>query len=285
MIGANQFRPYQTETYHGNGNKDHHGVNGPIQISSGTYRQVDAEGDFISAMAQVGYPQISDLQDLRSNNGVSHCLKYVSVDGKRQDVAHMYLHPRLQDGKHENLHVLVESQVTKVLFDKASKKAIGVEYRANPAIQKDAAQQGPREIKARKLVVLSCGTLGNPGILELSGVGDPNVLAKAGVPVVADVPGVGHGYQDHQVISYHYKSSVSKEETSDIAFTDPPASIGKLLMSNDKILGWNGFDASSKIRPTEAEVDALGHDFRQAWDRDYKTVPEKPLSTVLMSNG
>ncbi|KAI0024955.1 alcohol oxidase-like protein [Xylariomycetidae sp. FL0641] len=275
----------KSETYHGEGKIEHHGQHGPIQISSGPFCQKEAERDFISAVARVGYPEVRDLQDLHTSKGVSHCLKYVSADGRRQDVAHTYIHPRLQDGKHDNLHVLVESQVTKVLFDDVMKRATGVEYRANPAIQKDASQQGTREIKARKLVVLSCGALGNPGILERSGVGHPEVLERAGVPVIASVTGVGQGYQDHQVISYHYKSSIPKEDTSDAGFADFPAGLERLLQSNDKTLGWNGFDASSKIRPSEAEVNALGPEFRRAWERDFKNVPQKPLSSMIMSTG
>ncbi|KAI1635422.1 alcohol oxidase-like protein [Biscogniauxia mediterranea] len=284
---ADDLRPFmnKAEKYYGDGDKEDHGLDGPVQISSGSYRHSETERSFISAMDRVGYPEIRDLQNLHANNGVSHSLKYVSIDGKRQDAAHAYLHPRLQDGKHENLHVLVESQVIRVIFDKEKKRAIGVEYRANPAFQNHVEQHGTREVKARKLVVLSCGTLGNPGILERSGVGDPKVLENAGVPIVADVPGVGRGYQDHQVIPYHYKSSIPRDETSDVAFLDPPASVGNLIASGDKILGWNGFDASGKLRPTESEVDALGHEFRKVWDRDYKNIPSKPLAAIMMLSG
>lgn len=238
-------------------------------------------------MNQMGYAENKNLQklDSESSNGVSHCFKYVSTDGIRQDVAHTYLHPRIQGGRHGNLEVLLESQVIKVLFDPITNRAVGVEYRANPAFLKGAAPQPTRRVMARQLVVLSCGTLGNPLILERSGVGNANILSDAGVPVVADLPGVGNGYQDHQVISYHYKSSMSVEETGDIAFRDPATGIASLLMSQSPMLGWNGFDASSKIRPTETEVDSLGQDFRSAWDKDFKAHSAKPLGTVIMSTG
>ncbi|ETS85863.1 hypothetical protein PFICI_03888 [Pestalotiopsis fici W106-1] len=284
---SNDLIPYinKVETYHGDGLKEHHGHNGPIHVSSGPYRQNGAERNFISSMNQLGYSENKDLQDLDSSTGVSHCLKYASADGTRQDVAHAYLHPRIQDGRHDNLEVLLESQVTKVLFDTTTNRALGVEYRANPAFSKEAASQPPRRVNARQFVVLSCGTLGNPPILERSGVGDTKILENAGVPVVADVPGVGNGYQDHQVISYHYMSSMAMEETSDIAFRDPATAIGSLLMSQSPILGWNGFDASSKIRPTETEVASLGQDFQNAWDKDFKDLPSKPLGTVILSTG
>ncbi|KAI1446138.1 alcohol oxidase-like protein [Annulohypoxylon stygium] len=278
----NDLRPFanKAETYHGTGKKEDHGSDGPIHVSSSSFRQMELERDFISAMSQIGYPEVEDLQDLRSsNNGASHSLKYISVDGRRQDVPHTYLRPRLQDGKHENLHVLLQSQVIRVLFDKEGKRAIGVEYRPNLAFQ-EGGEQTVHQVKARKLVIVSCGTLGSPGVLERSGVGDATVLGKSGVPVVVDLPGVGHGYQDHQVVNQYYKSSIPKGETHDVS-----ANYEELLKNNDKLLGWNGFDASAKIRPTESEVDALGQDFRKTWDEDYKDVPSKPLSLLMFFTG
>ncbi|KAK6193320.1 hypothetical protein LQW54_012582 [Pestalotiopsis sp. IQ-011] len=265
---SRDLHPYinKVETFHGDGIKEQHGQDGPIQVSSGPYHQIEPEQEFISSMNQMGYSENKNLQNLdsESSNGVSRCLKY--------------------GGRHGNLEVLLESQVIKVLFDPITNRAVGVEYRANPAFFKGAAPQPTRRVKARQLVVLSCGTLGNPPILERSGVGDANILRDAGVPVVADLPGVGNGYQDHQVISYHYKSSMSVEETGDIAFRDPATGIASLLMSQSPMLGWNGFDASSKIRPTETEVDSHGQDFRNAWDADFKH-PSKPLGTVILSTG
>ena len=67
--------------------------------------------DLIRAASKIGYPEIQDLQDLDSNNGFGTWMRNVSPDGKRQDTAHTYLHPLLQDGKHPNLQVLVETKV------------------------------------------------------------------------------------------------------------------------------------------------------------------------------
>lgn len=41
-------------------------------------------------------------------------------------------------------------------------------------------------------------------------------------------------------------------------------------------------DAQGKMRPTEAEVDALGPAFRAAWDRDFKDRPDRPLMILAM---
>lgn len=54
-----------------------------------------------------------------------------------------------------------------------------------------------RCVSSRKQVVLGCGTLGTPQVLERSGVGSAQLLKKLNIPVVSDLPGVGEQYQDH----------------------------------------------------------------------------------------
>ncbi|KAI1360046.1 hypothetical protein F5Y08DRAFT_318175 [Xylaria arbuscula] len=105
------------------------------------------------------------------------------------------------------------------------------------------------------------------------------------IPVAANVPGVGRGYQNHPVVSYHYKSNLPKDETNDIAFIDPPTSIETMLAAQVNLLGWNGFDVTSSTRRTEEEVEGLGMNFKRTWDRDFKSGLSKPLCTILLSVG
>ncbi|OQV07603.1 hypothetical protein CLAIMM_12010 [Cladophialophora immunda] len=265
------------ETYHGAGKAKDHGSNGPVHVSDGGYRATSAESDFIAAAGEVGYPEIQDLQDLDSNNGFQRWLRYVSPDGKRQDAAHCYLHPRLQDGKHPNLRVLVQARVKRVIFDE-NKRAVGVEYEPNSIFQAEIhlTPHPTLTVKARKLVVLSCGSCGTPSVLERSGVGNPKILERASVPVVAELPGVGHDYQDHHLVFIPYRTGLGPRETGD-AIISGRYSFDKALANKDPILGWNTVDVSSKLRPSDAEVAALGIDFQTAWNRDFKNSPNKPL--------
>jgi choline dehydrogenase-like flavoprotein len=117
--------------------------------------------------------------------------RYVDPDGKRQDAAHRYVHPLLQDGQHPNLHILVESKVIRVLFDESSPpRAIGIEYKPNPEHQLETALSKPihKIVKATKLVIVSAGALGTPQVLERSGVGSPSILKSLDIPVIANVP-------------------------------------------------------------------------------------------------
>jgi choline dehydrogenase-like flavoprotein len=248
-----------------------HGFEGPINVSGGTYRADRSEQDFMQAASEVGYPEIDDLSALDFNNGIQRSMRYIAPDGKRQDTAYRYLHTKLQSGKYPNLHVIVDSQVKRILFE--NRKASGVEYRANPKVVPDAAF---RTIKARRMVILSCGALGTPSVLERSGVGNPKMLEKAGVEVVADVHGVGEDYQDHHLLVYPYISSLNEDETLDALIsgrTDPV----ELIEKNASILGWNGMDINIKLRPTQSEVAAQGANFQDAWNKDYENNLNRPL--------
>lgn len=148
----------------------------------------------------------------------------------------------MQDGKHPNLHLLVESKVVRVIFDNSTPpRAVGIEYVPNPAFQPQTSLSKPipKTIKARKLVVVSAGALGTPQVLERSGVGSPEILSKLDIPVVADVPGVGENYQDHHLILYPYRTSLEDGETLD-GILSGRKDFAKALQEKDPILGWNG---------------------------------------------
>jgi choline dehydrogenase len=51
--------------------------------------------------------------------------------------------------------------------------------------------------RARREVVLSAGGLQSPQLLQLSGIGDPSLLAGHDIPLVHALPGVGENLQDH----------------------------------------------------------------------------------------
>ncbi|KAH7233349.1 GMC oxidoreductase-domain-containing protein [Fusarium tricinctum] len=283
---ADEIYPFlkKLETYHGRGDPEHHGFDGPVNISDGTFRAKNPESDFINAASQVGWPEIHDLQTLNHNNGVERWLRYVSKDGKRQDTATAYIHNKIENSKYPNLHILVESKVIRVLLDD-EKRAVGVEYTPNPVFQTEiiTTQHPKLTIKARKLVVVSCGALGTPPVLERSGLGDPKILEKAGVEVKLDLPGVGHEYQDHNLILYPYKTALQPNETIDRVLRHPEKR-QELIDSKDPVLGWNSVDISSKLRPSDADVASLGPEFQKAWDRDFKNSPNRPLMLMGLVN-
>src|SRR5262249_34741137 len=76
----------------------------------------------------------------------------------------------------------------RVLFDGA--RAVGVEYARGGALGR---------VSAAREVILAAGAIGSPHVLQLSGIGDPDHLGRAGVPVRHALPGVGKNLQDHYI--------------------------------------------------------------------------------------
>ncbi|KAH9885945.1 GMC oxidoreductase [Xylariomycetidae sp. FL2044] len=267
-----RFEAYDGETT----NTTTHGYEGPIHAS------------FIEGAIEAGIPEIVDLQSMHSNNGSGPWYRYVSpLDGRRQDVGHRYLHPLLLSGKYPNLHVLVENQVLRVLVEGEGdeKRAVGVEYRPNPAFNPDSAVYEQSEITARKLVIASSGALGTPLLLERSGIGNRDVIEQAGVDLIEDLPGVGINLQDHHFVGYVYRTSLEQNETlNGIVRNDRGRDVPAMIFSDDEQLGWNGHDASSKLRPSPADVAALGPEFQAVWDSDFRDSPNKPHMVMGLFN-
>lgn len=252
---ADELLPFlkKMETYYGKGDPVHHGDRGPTNIGKGTYTCKRAEDQFVDAAAEMGYPEYKDLQNLDNNNGVERYLRYVGPNGRRQDTAHRYLHPKIQSGDYPNLHVLVEKQVVRILFDE-NKKATGVEYQTNPRYLANpeflsTGYTATRTAKAKKLVVSSAGANGTPLILERSGIGNPKILEKAGVKCIEDLPGVGHDYQDHHLSLWAYRTNLDPRECIN-GFADGRFSIEQAIAENDMLLGTNAMDGQGKFRPT-----------------------------------
>ncbi|KAJ6781884.1 hypothetical protein PWT90_09925 [Aphanocladium album] len=278
---ADEMLPYlkKLETYHGKGSMDVHGHDGPVHISRGTWDGGVSEDDFMSAAVKAGYPEVDDVASLSAINSFGRANRYVSTDGRRQDAAHAYLHPRLQDGNHPNLHVVVESQVSRVVIEDG--RATGVVFRPNPRFHPNGSSEVT--VRARRLVVVSCGALGTPAVLERSGIGSSKVLASAGLPIIAENLGVGEGYEDHQLMGSAYKTNLGSRDTlSDMVFG--LLSPEMIFKDRPEILGYNGQDATGKLRPTDEEAAALGPEFEAAWKDDFQSKPEKPIICMTLLN-
>ncbi|KAB8303198.1 hypothetical protein EYC80_004645 [Monilinia laxa] len=278
----------KVETYHpvGDGrDPKKHGYEGLVQVGDGPFRS-KSELVFMETAKKMGHKEIVDLQDGTSCGGFSKWHRYVSPDGHRQDAAHCYIHPLLQSSSYPNLHVLTESKVVRVLFDKSSPpRATGVEYVSNPENRPSVplGNQISQTVTAEKYVVVSSGALGTPQVLERSGIGRKEVLGRVGVQVISEVDGVGEGYQDHNLVLYPYKTSLDESETIDSILSGRKP-LAQALEEKDPKLRWNAIDISSKLRPSPSEIQALGPDFVADWERDFAPYPSKPLMLCVVIN-
>jgi choline dehydrogenase-like flavoprotein len=103
--------------------------------------------------------------------------------GKRSYAARGYFAANAQ---RPNLHVLCEASVTSVQLE--GDKAVGVNF---------SHQSKAYSVGVKREVVVSCGAIQTPQILELSGIGNPKVLKAAGVECKIENKAVGNNLQDH----------------------------------------------------------------------------------------
>jgi choline dehydrogenase-like flavoprotein len=104
----------------------------------------------------------------------------------------------------DRLRIVMDALATHVIFD-ANQRAIGVGYlqggklySAHPAPNRETGV--PAALYASREVILAGGAFNTPQLLMLSGIGPPEVLGRCGIPVRADLPGVGKNLQDRYEI-------------------------------------------------------------------------------------
>lgn len=145
------------------------------------------EYDFCKAAYEVsGKP--STLVDAWSGDHMGFYSSLAAVNrttdpGRRSYAATGYLLPNI--GR-SNLKVLTEAMATKIVLD--GNVATGIQF---------SRDGHTHTVKVSKEVVLSAGVIQSPQLLELSGIGDPEVLRAAGVEPKIDNKRVGNNFQDH----------------------------------------------------------------------------------------
>jgi len=162
--GASQFR----------------GGDGPLATRKARYQDPLVEA-YLAGAAEMGYA-LNDDYNGAQQDGFGR-MQMTIRGGHRESAATAYLHP--VRGR-ANLVIQTHSLVSRVLFD--GRRAIGVEYVCNGA---RCVATADRE------VILSGGAINSPQLLMLSGIGDPDELARHGISVKAALPGVGKNLQDH----------------------------------------------------------------------------------------
>ncbi|XP_072934415.1 glucose dehydrogenase [FAD, quinone]-like [Epargyreus clarus] len=174
----------------------YHNTGGPMPVQRFRYTPRFAH-DVVSAGIELGYPPTSDLNG-DSITGFTVAQTF-NDNGSRYSTARGFLRPA---AKRENLHVLLNSHVSRVIIDPTTKKVTGVEYIKNGTT---------RTVGVNKEAILSAGTLNSPQILMLSGVGPKETLERFNIPVIKDLPGVGQNLHNHVGVQLQFKLTKEPE--------------------------------------------------------------------------
>lgn len=166
------------------------GHTGPIGVTK--LQNFDALADaFLDAAVEDGHERNEDYNN--GNYEGAAYLQYSTKRGFRCSTAAAYLRPAMS---RPNLEVWTNAVATRVLFE--GKRAVGVECSRDGVLVKAVA---------RKEVVVSAGPIQSPKLLELSGIGRPDILAEQGIRVMHALPGVGENLADHPNVRLTFECS------------------------------------------------------------------------------
>ncbi|MBT3332338.1 MAG: choline dehydrogenase [Rhodospirillaceae bacterium] len=181
------------------GSSDLRGGDGPMNVADmrASHKLLDA---MIEAGGQAGYGINPDY-----NGDKQDGFGYYQVTqrgGRRHSAARAFLGPA---SHRANLEIETNAIAGRLIVE--GKRVVGVEYTVNGQT---------RQARARREVILSAGAVQSPQLLELSGIGQPELLQDLGIDVVHALPGVGENYRDHYTtrVNWRVRNATTLNEQS-----------------------------------------------------------------------
>ena len=170
---------------------DNHGSSGPVRTSFNDFR-LPIEDDVIKACDDASGYAKKPLDPWSGDHiGFYNTLGTVARTGpnrgKRSYAARGYF--EAASANRPNLKVLCEAYCTGIVIEDATAKGINFTHGGSA-----------HTVHVKREVIVTGGTIMSPQILELSGIGDPEVLKAAGVELKVENKGVGNNFQDHVVV-------------------------------------------------------------------------------------
>jgi len=215
-----------------------HGAQGPLKVND--HRYVCRAGDlFVDTLAAMGVPRRDDF-----NAGETHGVGYTQITasaGRRCSAANAFLDPLDGDPR---LTVRQRARVDRILFDKG--RAVGVQYVENGAVM---------EARCEREVVLAAGAYATPKLLMLSGIGPADHLRELGLEVVRDLPGVGQGMQDHNMVPVMALSTPGQGYFAEDRGWRLVRNLVRYALARNGPLASNGSETVAFINPDDPEAE------------------------------
>jgi choline dehydrogenase len=162
------------------GADEFHGVGGPLCVSDPLVRWELADR-WIAAAIEAGLSSNRDFNGAQQE-GAGH-FQNTTKHGRRWSTVDAYLRPAR---RRRNLTIQTNAHTTHILIEGG--KAVGVTF---------VTAGVPQTARTRGEVIVCGGVFNSPQLLQLSGLGRPELLQEFGIPVIREMPAVGADLQDH----------------------------------------------------------------------------------------
>lgn len=209
------------------GASEAHGIGGPIATCDPRSPNPLSRA-FVEACAALGLPLNPDFNGGRQEGFGLY--QVTQRDGARCSTAAGYLRPARQRA---NFEIIPNAVVEGLAFE--GLRCTGAVYR------RDGANH---VVSARCEVILCAGAYNSPQLLMLSGIGPAAALARVGIAVRRDLPGVGQNLQDHVMVPVAY--SCTRPVT--MAGAGEPAEVARYEESRTGLLTSNIGEAGGFVK-------------------------------------
>lgn len=167
---------------------------GPVAISLGEGFGPNNSA-WMDAFEELGLKMAADPRKGSAVGAFQQAATIDPVTKTRASSASAYLTEEVR--ARPNLSILTDTLVNQVILSKSDD---GISQTVATGVEICSGNGVKRTIRTRIEVVLAAGALQTPQILELSGIGDREVLTKQGVPVIIENENVGRNLQDHPIV-------------------------------------------------------------------------------------
>lgn len=169
-------------------NPEWRGGDGPLHVQHVREHYTAMDKILESARAE-GWPTNADYNG-DDQEGFAYA-QTTMRNGLRWSTKKAYLNPAR---KRPNLHVISRAMATGLVMD--GKTVTGV----------NISQDGKKQtLTANAEVILSAGAFQSPQLLELSGIGDHDILSQYGIETTHHLPAIGRHLQDHYISRLSWK--------------------------------------------------------------------------------
>lgn len=239
-----------------------HGTNGPVQVSYGSEEGFPPFSQaWPRAWSTLGKPIDGDPIAGVSIGAFNCAATLHPVTRERSHAGTSYFSEQI--AQRPNLRVVTEAFVETILLTQRNgtsndRRAAGVLF-----VGKDGQR---RHITAKNEVILAAGAVKSPQLLELSGIGNKDVLAKHGIDCIVENPKVGENLQDHGYVPFSW-------EVAD------PTTSGDQLRNPAVVEAVMGAYQAAKAGPFS--VNAFATAFFPLQDQDLEAIPMSELLSEL----
>ncbi|MFV0299095.1 MAG: GMC family oxidoreductase [Hyphomicrobiaceae bacterium] len=168
---------------YGPGENVYRGKSGPLLVED--YRTIlPLTHCFVEAAKQAGHPFVKDLSGKTPADGVGY--SQMSRNGRfRGSTAQTFLR---NARKRQGVRILTNATALRIILEGREAKGVRIDQMGREI-----------DLKARREVIVSSGSVNSPHLLQVSGIGPAEHLKSIGVEVLHDLSGVGRNLSDHYV--------------------------------------------------------------------------------------